>query len=192
MNVLFGTTMPAMSLGEIGDLYVNTSTKAIYSKTDYSTWLLHGAFNQFASITDQKPQNTDGGDCNSGSWQTRDLNTLVDPSNIVISLSTNQFTLAPGTYVVRGSAPATAVTRHQAAIYSVTASAIVIHGTSEFESTSYPHNTRSIINGIITPTIQTTYELQHQSLSSQPGNGFGVAATFGTEVYSELMIIKIA
>src|SRR5690606_21247003 len=50
-----------------------------------------------AYLKDVKPSGTAGGTFTSGSWQTRDLNTIEGDSSFV-SLASNQFTLQPGTY----------------------------------------------------------------------------------------------
>ena len=51
-------------------------------------------------------QITNGGTFTSGAFRTRDSNTEVaDPDNIV-SISSNQFTLGAGNYLIEASAPA--------------------------------------------------------------------------------------
>ena len=63
-------------------------------------------FTSYAIICDQKDSTTDGGDFTTGAWRTRNLNTeIADPDGIV-SISSNQFTLQAGTYLIKWSAPA--------------------------------------------------------------------------------------
>ena len=79
-----------------------------------------GKFASYAIIGDQKSAGTEGGTFTSGAWQTRDLNTEISDPDGIISISSNQFTLAAGTYLVNASAPAHKVNGHQIRLYNTT------------------------------------------------------------------------
>jgi hypothetical protein len=145
-----------------------------------------------AVICDQKTTGTNGGTFTLGAWRTRDLNTIVSTGVSGTTLAANQFTLTAGSYHVTGYAPAVNVNTHQTRIYDVTHSAAaILGGSSNAQGSSI--ETNSELSGILTPTMTTTYQLQHQGNKTQTANGFGVATSFSTfEVYSTVTIMKLS
>jgi hypothetical protein len=141
-------------------------------------------------VEDQKTTNTNGGDFNSGAWQTRDLNTKVADTGSNASVASNQITLAAGTYRVFASAPAYAVGRHQTRLQDITNSATLIMGTCEYGQGLAEG--RSFIAGRFTLSGSTIIELQHQGETTSGGGlGFGIATNFGThETYSQVQLGK--
>jgi len=140
-------------------------------------------------IEDQKPQGTNGGTFTSGAWRTRDLNTLVFNHNSLASLGGNRFTLPAGTYCIDWDAPAFDVAVHRSALYNYTTSTIVAYGTSMRTGSL----TSASSNGttVITITSPTSFEIRHICKITRDTNGFGVATTFGTEIYTRVRIKKI-
>ena len=130
------------------------------------------SFTAYAVIADQKTLGTDGGTFTSGAWRTRDLNTEVTDVNNIVSISSNQFTLQAGTYLIKGSAPAFDVDRHAAWVYDVTAGANV----GEVGANAYANNTtdRSFFQIRVTISSANVYEIRHRCNTSKTGNGFGV------------------
>lgn len=135
-------------------------------------------------IRDEKSQNTDGGDFDSGAWRTRDLNTKVVDTGNNASLSSNQITLAAGTYRCRITAPAWQVAEHQAVLYNVSDSAVTVIGTSERSATTAGTSNRSEVVGRFTIATSKVFEVRHQCTSTNKVDGFGYAANFTTEVYT--------
>ena len=76
-------------------------------------------FVSHAILWDQKDSATGGGTFNSGDWRTRDLNQEIDSDGIV-TLSSNQFTLGAGTYLISWSAPAMKTARHGTRLRNIT------------------------------------------------------------------------
>jgi hypothetical protein len=149
---------------------------------------------RIATLSDVKASGTAGGTATSGSYQTRTLNTLSDPSGIVTSLASNQFTLPAGEYYIEASAPACFVGSHKAKIRNVTDAVDAIIGTSEViqSSTTGEAQTRSIISGSITLSSIKTFELQHRVVVTRATDGFGQECVFGdNEVYSIIKITKV-
>ena len=137
----------------------------------------------YVLIRDEKTVSTHGGTLTSGAWQTRDLNVkAVDTGNLV-TLSANQITLAAGTYRLRASAPAYEVGGHQARWQNVSDGVTVAVGTSEQTAGG---QTRSVIAARFTISASKTFALQQQGSATRSSDGLGVAAGFGTEVYSEV------
>lgn len=154
-----------------------------------------GSSVKVAYVRDEKSSGTNGGSFNSGAWRTRTLNTSSDPSSIIVSLSTNQFTLASGTYSIEATAPGYAVDRHQARLQDITNAATIFYGNSEFAQNLVANETTlSRVTGVFVVSGNTAFEIQHQCQTTQTGNGFGIEANFSgnTEVYTQVTITKIA
>jgi len=122
------------------------------------------AFESYAVICDQKTQNTDGGAGTTGSWIRRDLNTEISDADGIVSISSNQFTLAAGSYLIKCSAPSYRADYHQIRLYDSTGSAVVQTGTSEFSYNSGDPvpQTRSFLFARVTPSASNIYEIQHR------------------------------
>ena len=148
-----------------------------------------------AVIADVKSVSTHGGTFTAGSWQTRDLNTEIsDPDNIV-SISSNQFTLIPGTYLIQFGAPAYGVSYHRTRLYDITNSAVIAQGINCFDFADANLNADQGISsgsGIVSITSNTTYEIQHQSQNSQSTYGFGLGCNMSSdEQYTTVTIFKV-
>ena len=147
-------------------------------KTDGSGNLSFGAdsggkFASYAIIGDQKSDGTSGGSFTQAGWRTRDLNAeIADPDGIV-SISSNQFTLQAGTYLVNASAPARKVTTNQTALYNVTDSSYTQYGTVEIAHISYIGGSRSVLSARFTISSAKAFEIRHFSSHTQATTGFG-------------------
>ena len=144
-----------------------------------------------------------GGTFTSGSWQTRTLNTEVDPDSIV-TLSNNQFTLAAGSYRINWSCPAYRVRHHQSKLKNIT-DTLNYYGSSEFAHDNSSAN-QSVSRGSAVLTIagSKVFELQHQCSQTRDNSGFGAGLAVGqltavteegeslVNVYSQLAITKIS
>jgi len=147
-----------------------------------------GLFSSYAIIADQKSQNTAGGTFTSGAWRTRDLNTeIADPDGIV-SISSNQFTLGAGNYLIRWGCPSYAVQRQQSRLYNTTDSSVDGISMVNYSAVAWVSqgSTRLVITG------SKTFELQHKCDTTYSTNGFGYAANIGTEQYTTVEIFKEA
>jgi len=146
----------------------------------------------YVLIEDQKTSGTAGGAITNGAWRTRTLNTEVYDTHNVASLATSQVTLLPGTYRFLASAPISgpsATTTHQTRLQNVTDGTTIQVGTSEQALNNGV--TRSWCSGRFTIGAGKALELQQQVSASQSGNGQGVAAGFGTEVYARIEFWRV-
>jgi hypothetical protein len=143
-----------------------------------------------AIIEDNKASGTDGGTFTSGADRTRDLNTLVYSRNSVVSIASNQITIAAGSWLIKWSAPAHMVNEHQSFLYDITAGAEVTNGrgASVAGTPSNPPVTFSDGSVRVTPAGSNVYEIRHRCATTVGTNGFGLAASFGTEVYTRVEI----
>lgn len=138
-------------------------------------------------------------------YQQRRLNTLENPlTHGWVSLTTNQFTLQPGTYLLEGSFPASGEndleSLHKAKVRNVTDSSDAVIGTAELSSLlvvgatagGTPTTTRSFVSGYITIATAKTFEIQHRIANVGSGASFGYGSGFGeSEVHAVLKIRKI-
>ena len=154
----------------------------------YPEW---GSFPLF-HIQDQKSSGTDGGTFTSGSYQTRDLNTSVFNNISGALLSSNQITLPAGTYEVIAFAVAYDCNSHQARLRNVTDSTTLCIGLTMYANASNNVGNAAKVTGIFTLAATKVIELQHQCGSTKSSTGFGTPASFGTEVYSDIQIRKVA
>ena len=154
-----------------------------------------GKFASYALICDQKASSADGGTFTSGAWRTRDLNTEISDADSIVSIASNQFTLAAGSYLIRWSAPAYRVLYHQARLYDVTNTAAVQLGSSAYHSTSSSAQGNSFGSARVVIAASTTYEIQHRSIATQATYGFGLGTTgsaFDNTIYTVVEIYKEA
>lgn len=125
-----------------------------------------------------------GGAFYAGAWRTRDLNTEDSDAGGLCSLSSNQITLAAGTYRCQISCPGWAVEKHVARLYDVTGDTELLRGTSErSEIAGDASQTRSIICGQFTVAKSHSLKIQHYCTHSE-GYGFGQGLSGIDNVYT--------
>jgi len=169
----------------------NVTVAGALSAGSYSGLPASGLFSSYAFIEDVKGDDVHGGTFTSGDWRTRDLNTeTFDPDGIV-SISSNQFTLGAGTYFIKWIAPVREVVHHQSRLYNTTDSSVAGVGTSEYSDISNIGNSSS---GKARTTISGSkvFEIQHRCSATKATLGYGVAAAFGGEHYTQVEIYKEA
>ena len=152
-----------------------------------------------ATLKDQSTSGS-GGAFAAGVWQTRTLNTEVDPDSIV-TLSNNQFTLAAGSYRIDWSCPAYRVNQHQAKLKNITDTANYYGSSAISDDSATGAQTVSIGSAVLTITGSKVFELQHQGQTAKTAGGFGAGVSTGftaetgdslVNVYSQLTITKLS
>ena len=148
-----------------------------------------------AVIADVKSNSTSGG--SSVAWSSggndRDLNTkLFDPDNIV-TISSNQFILGAGTYIIEFSAPSYFGSRHIAQLYDVTNSASVQYGSMDYSHASYAGHGFSFGYARVVITSNTTYKITHYIETAKSTNGLGINASLSgvDSVFTQVKITKM-
>tara|TARA_Y100000310_G_scaffold36243_1_gene34134 strand:- start:884 stop:1480 length:597 start_codon:yes stop_codon:yes gene_type:complete len=168
-----------LTLGASGDTITIPSGATI---TNSGTASGFGLFSSYAIICDQKSAGTDGGTFTSGAWRTRDLNTeIADPDGIV-SISSNQFTLGAGSYLIKWSAVGARVAKHKSALYDVTGTAYIDYGDVRWGDGYDGEPDPSTGMARVTPSGSNVYEIRHYAQNSYSTYGFGFAG--GTDVDS--------
>ena len=145
-----------------------------------------------ARITDSKASGTSGGTFTSGAWRTRDLNTIEDDPDSIVTLASNQFTLGAGTYLIQWSAPAIKAGSHKTQLWDVTGSTDLAKGTSEYTASADSIQTQSFGFDIVTLAASNTFEIQHRTAITHATNGFGVPSSMAAEKYAMVTIFKLS
>jgi hypothetical protein len=151
-----------------------------------------GAVAKYAIIADEKIAGTHGG-ASTTTWSTRDLNTEIsDPENIV-SLSSNQFILQPGDYLIEASAPAVVVHEHRIRLQNISDGSIVIMGTSSYSNDSYRGETRSFLAVMISINAAKSFVIQHRCSEAIADYGLGRFSNYDSapEIYTMVKITKL-
>ena len=144
-------------------------------------------------IRDEKSSGTQGGTFTSGAWRTRTLNTIVTDETGAVALSSDQFTLPAGTYVIHAKAPAHAVSANKIRLQNITDATTTIVGENTFTPTSTSVAPHAFVEGKFTITSPKAFEIQHRGGSTSATLGFGVTTTFGVvEVYASVVLFKTA
>lgn len=143
-----------------------------------------GFYNAYVCVRDKKAQNTAGGTFTAGALRTRDINDEQADAAGIASIASNQITLAAGTYRCLISCPAVFVDGHQALLYNVTDSAVLLVGTSEYSRQSPYGSSRSFIVGRFTLDGAKTLEVRHECHTTQATNGFGNQTNRTDEIYT--------
>lgn len=153
---------------------------------------------QLLHVRDVKPSGTSGGSFTSGAWRTRDLNTVLTNTIPGAALAGNQITLPAGTYEVEARAPTytsagAAYWETQARLAIVATSTAVAAGSSTTQggNGSYAH-TASEVRGRFTLAAPAVLELQHYLIGSAATFGRASAIPGTPEVYSDVIIRRVA
>jgi hypothetical protein len=141
-----------------------------------------------AIIANQQLVSVDGGTFTLGAWRTRILNTEVSNINGIVSISSNQFTLQAGTYLIRAMTPCYHAGAVQSRIYNISDSTEVAVSISGISGTLSPKNVPQTVVGLVTIASAKIFEIQHQGSATATTNGFGVNSGFGTEQYTTVLI----
>ena len=185
-------TISGLAVGGLPDGIVDTDMLAADSVT--APKIGSKTFTSYAIICDQKATNAAGGSSSTGSFNTRDLNTeLADPDGIV-SISSNQFTLQAGSYLIKASAPAFKAQRHQIIVQNITDSSVSIVGSCEYNDNSAQVQTRSFLAGRVTISAAKVFEIRHRIDNAEGTFGLGVECNFDTlaSIYTIVEIFKEA
>jgi len=181
-----------VSVGGLPDGVVDTDMLAANAVT--AAKIGSKTFTSYAIIWDQKAHDANGGTFTSGAFRTRDLNTEVQDPDGIVSISSNQFTLGAGDYLIEASAPAYRVARHITRLQNITDGTTITWGTAEYADASNNVANRSFLYERVSLTGSKTFELQHRADTTLATQGFGVSSSFtGTQsIYAVVKIYKEA
>lgn len=160
---------------EVANIKDSTGTNTAMTVDSSGNVSFGQTYPKIAVIQEENSSHTaSGGTSANGDWQDRVLDTVhFDPDNIV-TLSSNQFTLGAGTYIIEFSAPAFLAFRHTSALYDVTNSAYVEYGLVNYSDTGSQNRSEGIAR--VSITSNTTYKIRHHTATSRATNGLGVSS----------------
>jgi hypothetical protein len=156
-----------------------------------------GLFTSYAILREEQTSGTNGqtsgGTPAAGTWYTRVINVeAADPSSIV-TISSNQFTLAAGDYLISWEATGYGLGAHQTRLYDVTGTAVVTNGYGSSENDGTAGRTRHSTGNVrVSPSSSNVYRVEHKQSASEAYAIMGSPASLGTEVYFECIIYKEA
>lgn len=186
-------TLTGVSVGGLPDGIVDTDMLATSAVS--AAKLGTNTFVSYAVICDQKAQDTDGGTFTNGAWRIRDLNTeIFDPDGIV-SISSNEFTLDAGSYLIEWSAPGMRCSAHKTRLYDVTADAAGQLGSNAFNDTGTDGDqSHSFGSARVTIASSNSYRIEHRCESTSNTLGLGYRSNFPStaEIYTVVKIFKEA
>ena len=146
---------------------------------------------QLLYVRDEKSAGVDGGTATAGSFNTRELNTVVTNEISGASLASNQITLPSGTYFIIATIPSYSVEYDKVKLRNITDSTDTLIGTSSYSAVSAQQI--NFIFGRFTIGSTKTFEIQHRVGLTQSTYGLALSDNYGvTEVYTNSMIWKVA
>ena len=152
-----------------------------------------GLFSSYAILEHQESDGTAGGTLTQDAWQTRPLNTEVADPDGIVSISSNQFTLQAGTYLIEWRIPGYNCETWQSRLQNITDGSTVAQGESHYTRSLY-HQDWGEGAARVTISGAKAFEIQQYAYSTQSTNGMGFATSnsTGTEVYGRVKIYKEA
>lgn len=146
-----------------------------------------------AVLAHQEASGVQGGTATSGARETRTLNTKVSDPDSIATLSSNQFTLQSGNYLILSTAQFFRTGSSKTWLRNVTDGTDAGVGPNAFSLTTAAggNNTASVIQAFVSLSAQKTFEIQSQVGSTAATNGWGSASSLGTESYLTVTIIKL-
>tara|TARA_R100001480_G_scaffold98685_1_gene103016 strand:+ start:175 stop:792 length:618 start_codon:yes stop_codon:yes gene_type:complete len=173
-------TITGVTVGGLPDGIVDTDMLAANAVTPAKASGIGGKFASYAIIADIKENNADGGTFTSGAWRTRDLNTEITDEDSIVSISSNQFTLGTGNYLIEWVPTGYAVMSHQSRLYNVTDSSIIAVGRAGYSnSTAGAVHDNSDGAARISITGNKVFEIQHRAHTTRTSFGFGSGTSSG-------------
>ena len=161
---------------DIADLSASgTASSSTYLRGD-NAWAtpVSGLYSSYAMVGERLANETAAGTFTSGAYRIRIIDEEISDVDGIVSLSSNQFTLQAGTYLIWWSYPAYIVDKHHTKLYNVTDSADVAAG----EACKVNGSTQTRSSGMtrITITGAKAFEIRHMCASTKDSNGLGEEA----------------
>jgi hypothetical protein len=170
-------------------LGIGTTGQVLSVSGGVPSWTTPAGAAVYAIFNDTKSSGTNGGTFTSGAFRTRDLQTTQINDITGCSLSSNQITLAAGSYYVSAFTTAHACAANIARLQNITDSTTTILGQSAYCDAAQVGV--SAIEGKFTIAASKTFEVQHRCATTRAGEGFGVANSFGDNIYTIITIAKV-
>jgi hypothetical protein len=164
---------------------LNTLNTFINTYTDASTETI-------CSVKETQSSGTNGGTFTKGIWTTRNLNTITPPVSF-LSISNNQITIQPGSYIMIVRAPAYGVNGNQIRFRNITniTTPTYTYGMNSFVSGNNQKNAE--LYGNFNFDTVSVFDIQHICEVTKSNIGLGIATANGeVEIYTSVFIQKLS
>ena len=150
-----------------------------------------GKFSSYAVIAKVRASDAGGfGSYTTGDWRTRDIDTEITDEDDIVSISSNQFTLQAGTYLINFGCTMFHIQTHAIRLQNVTDGTTAGVGNP---NAGYTYSATLFTTGVCRVTIASakTFEVQGYPQTTKATNGMGYAMTGGSchetrvEIYKE-------
>ena len=153
----------------------NSGTANLALASDGSITFAKTMFASYAILADQKAAGSGGGASSGNAWTESVLNTEIADPDSIVSISSNQFTLGAGNYLIKWKKSFFATQRVVTRLYDVTNSAVkqnsmTVGAFNNSGAVTFSHGIARV-----TPTGSTAYKFQYYA-DNQDGDGQGVDA----------------
>lgn len=163
----------------------------------YKNGVALGAGISVALVRDEKSDTTDGGGGVATTWTTRTINTEVYDPDGIVSISSNQFTLGAGKYLIKWRSPFGESNKAvRTRLYNVTDTTSVLVGTGVQTAGSSSANQENFWSegwAYVDIAGSKAFAIQYYMAATSTGRDLGDASGVGVgnEVYTEVLIMKI-
>jgi len=179
-------TFPSTTGTSLQVLRMNTGATALEFAAvsdNFSTQLFH--------VRDEKSANTGGGSTVTGSFLKRTLNATLTNEISGASISSSVITLPSGTYYINARVPFYGnIAQVKVKLRNTSDSTDVLLGSNSYHAASMINDYWVI--GRFTIASSKNFELQYQVALAVATEGLGHPANYGTEVYADCQIWKVA
>ena len=150
-----------------------------------------GKFSSYAVIAKVRAANSDGfGSYTTGDWRTRDIDTEITDEDGIVSISSNQFTLQAGTYLINFGCTMYHCNRHAIRLQNVTDGSTAGVGNP---NNGYTYSALLFTTGVCRVSIASAkvFEVQGYVSVTKADNGMGFGMENGSchetrvEIYKE-------
>lgn len=147
---------------------------------------------QICLIQHEVAQNTGGGTANAATWDTRVLNASYGGTGFM-ALSSNQFTLQPGDYVIDFETSFYNCGATQARLVNVTDTTYT-YSTPGFSPGTGSQQDAGVCHGtaLLSLSAAKVFKVEMKSIDGYPSAGQGRPANIGPEIYARVKIEKLA
>lgn len=185
-----GGSIPCCTIGSVASPLLSTTTSIGTSLVnDERVGGSGGQNNAVVVLQNQQPNGTAGASMTAGAWNQRVINTEVaDPQNLC-TLTSNQFTLVAGTYLIWAAATFNgAAGASKLRLRNSTSTTTLCVGESETQEAGQS----ATLFGIYTVAASQALEVDHWVTAASPTEGAATSATSEIEVYLTVTLTKVA
>lgn len=143
---------------------------------------------KIAIIFDQKAGGVNGGDFLAGAWRKRDLNTKLDPENLVNVNSNNVVINVAGSYYIVASAPASEVYYHNTRLLR---NGVEVALGENADCVAVHVVTRSRVVWVGSLAANDILTLEHRCYQNKATYGMGYSNNYANNIYSVMELFKL-